>query len=80
VNGSREADDATALLERYGIDFEIRETHDPLIALHWKHHTYTDIFGIADFIMFAGRVLPELRKGGRGERAIPGTRVSLRSR
>jgi hypothetical protein len=37
VNGSREADDATALLERYGIDFEIRETHDPLIALHWKH-------------------------------------------
>lgn len=80
VNGSREAAEAKALLERYGIDFEIREAHDPLIALHWKHQTYTDIFGIADFIMFAGRLLPELRRGGRGDRAIPGTRVPLRSR
>jgi hypothetical protein len=56
ANDSREADEAKALLERYGIDFEVRETRDPLIALHWKHHPYTDICGIADFIIFAGRL------------------------
>jgi hypothetical protein len=80
ANDSREADEARALLERYGIDFEVRKTRDPLIALRWQHHTYTDIFGIADFIMFAGRLLPELRKGGPGDQAIPGTRVPLRTR
>jgi hypothetical protein len=80
ANDSKEADEAKALLERYEIDFEVRETREPLIALQWKHHTYTDIFGIADFIMFAGRLLPELRKGGRGDQAIPGTRVPLRAR
>lgn len=80
ANDSREADEAEALLERYGIDFEVQETRDPLIALHWKHHTYTDIFGIADFIMFAGRLLPELRNRDPGDQAIPGTRVPLRSR
>jgi hypothetical protein len=80
ANNSREADEAKALLDWYGIDFEVRETRDPLIALHWKHHTYTDIFGIADFIMFAGRLLPELRQGDRGDQAIPGTMVPLRSR
>jgi hypothetical protein len=78
VNGSREADAATALLDRYGIEFETRETRDPLIALRWKHHVYTDIFGVADFIMFAGRVIPELRTGGRDDHALPGTRVPLR--
>jgi hypothetical protein len=80
ANNSKEADEAKALLDRYDIDFEVRETREPLIALQWKHHTYTDIFGIADFIMFAGRLLPELRKGARGGQAIPGTRVPLRAR
>jgi hypothetical protein len=80
ANDSKEADEAKALLERYNIDFEVRETREPLIALKWQHHTYTDIFGIADFIMFAGRLLPELRKGGRGDQAIPGTMVPLRAR
>jgi hypothetical protein len=80
ANDSKEADEAKALLERYDIDFEVRKTREPLLALQWKHHTYTDIFGIADFIMFAGRLLPELRKGGRGDQAIPGTRVPLRAR
>jgi hypothetical protein len=80
ANDSKEADEAKALLERYNIDFEVRETREPLIELKWQHHTYTDIFGIADFIMFAGRLLPDLRKGGRGDQAIPGTMVPLRAR
>jgi hypothetical protein len=79
ANDSREADEARALLERYGIDFEVRETRDPLISLRWKHLTYTDIFGITDFVMFAGRLLPELRKSSRGDQAVPGTRVPLRA-
>ncbi len=80
TNDSTEAENAKALLEKYGIDFEVRETRDPLVVLHWNHLTYTDIFGIADFIMFAGRLLPELRKGDKGDDALPGTVVPLGSR
>jgi starvation-inducible DNA-binding protein len=80
ANDSRAADEAKALLERHGIDFEMRETRDAHVSLHWNRSIYTDIFGIADFIMFAGRLLPELRRGDRGDHAIPGTMVPLRSR
>jgi hypothetical protein len=80
ANDSREAQEAKALLERHNIDFEVRETRDAHVSLHWNHHIYTDIFGVADFIMFAGRLLPEIRKGDRGDHAIPGTVVPLRSR
>jgi starvation-inducible DNA-binding protein len=80
ANDSRETDEAKALLERYGIDFEVQETRDAHVSLRWNHSIYTDIFGIADFIMFAGRLLPEVRKGARGDQAVPGTMVPLRSR
>jgi hypothetical protein len=80
ANDSREAQDAKALLDRHNIDFEVRATRDAHVSLHWNHRTYTDIFGVADFIMFAGRLLPEIRKGDRGDHAIPGTVVPLGSR
>jgi hypothetical protein len=80
ANDSKEAQEAKALLDRHNIDFEVRETRDAHVSLQWNHRTYTDIFGVADFIMFAGRLLPEVRKGDGGDRAIPGTVVPLRSR
>jgi hypothetical protein len=80
ANDSREAREAKALLDRHNIDYEMRETLDAHVSLHWNDRTYTDIFGVADFIMFAGRLLPEVRKGDRGDLAIPGTVVPLRSR
>jgi hypothetical protein len=79
VNGSAEAERARRLLETYDIDFETRATDGPAIALQWNGETFTDIFGIADFLAMAGRAVPSLRKTGRARRdeAIPGTRIPL---
>jgi hypothetical protein len=80
VNASSEAEQARMLLEEYDIDFETRSTNGPAIELHWNGQTFTDIFGVADFLAMAGRVVPALRKTGRRRRdeAPPGTRIPLR--
>jgi hypothetical protein len=79
VNGSAEADEARALLEAYDIDFEIRPAHGPAVELEWNGETFTDLFGVADFLAMAGRVVPSLRKTGhrRRDEAVPGTRIPL---
>jgi hypothetical protein len=79
VNASPESERARALLEEYDIDFETRSTDEPAVTLHWNGQTFTDIFGIADFLAMAGRVVPTLRKTGRRRRdeASPGTRIPL---
>ena len=33
-----------------------------MVRLEWNGETFSDLFGIADFIATAGRALPELRK------------------
>jgi hypothetical protein len=80
VNASSEAEQARMLLDEYDIDFETRSTNGPAIELHWNGQTFTDIFGVADFLAMAGRVVPALRKTGRRRRheAPPGTRIPLR--
>jgi hypothetical protein len=67
------------LLEQYAIDFEERHTSDPFVTLHWNGTTYTDLFGIADFLMFAGRLpLPGMRAQDRTEDGeLPGSRIPL---
>jgi hypothetical protein len=79
VNGSAEAEQGRRLLETYDIDFETRAADGPAIALQWNGETFTDIFGIADFLAMAGRAVPSLRKTRRARRdeAIPGTRIPL---
>jgi hypothetical protein len=79
LNGTRDARWAKALLEKYAIDFEVRHTADPLVCLHWNGTTYTDVFGIADFLMFAGRLsLPGTRTRDRtGDGELPGSRIRL---
>jgi hypothetical protein len=79
INASPEAEEARALLEEYDIDFETRSTDGPAVTLRWNEQTFTDIFGIADFLAMAGRVVPALRKTGRRRRdeAPPGTRIPL---
>jgi hypothetical protein len=49
------------------IDFEERHTLDPFVSLHWNGTTYADLFRIADFLMFAGR----LPRPGMGTRDGP---------
>ena len=62
LNGTKDAHRAKGLLEKYAIDFEERHTPEPFVSLHWNGTTYTDLFGIADFLMFAGRLsLPGMR-------------------
>ena len=79
VNASPEAEKARALLEKYDIDFETRSTDGLAVTLHWNGQTFTDIFGIADFLAMAGRVVPALRKTGRRrDEAPPGTMIPLR--
>ena len=79
LNGTKDAHRAKGLLEKYAIDFEERHTPEPFVSLHWNGTTYTDLFGIADFLMFAGRLsLPGMRTRDRtddGER--PGSRIPL---
>ena len=79
LNGSRDARWAKGLLEQYAIDFEERQTSDPLVSLRWNGTTYTDLFGIADFLMFAGRLsLPGMRTRDRTENSeLPGSRIRL---
>jgi hypothetical protein len=74
--GPRTAKD---LLEKYAIDFEERHTSDPFVSLHWNGTTYTDLLGIADFLMFAGRLsLPGMRTRDRIEDGeLPGSRIRL---
>jgi hypothetical protein len=64
-NRTKDARWAKGLLEKYAIDCKERHTSDPFVSLHWNGTTYTDPFGIADFLMFAGRLsLPGMRTGG----------------
>jgi hypothetical protein len=50
------------------------------VALHWNGIVYTDVFGIADFLMFAGRLPIEgVRTGAqRSDGKLPGSPISLR--
>jgi hypothetical protein len=78
VNGSAEAERARRMLEAYDIDFETRTADAPAVMLHWNGETYTDVFGVADFLAMAGRAVPSLRKTDRRrDEAIPGTRIPL---
>ena len=79
VNDSMEAEQARALRDAYDIAFETRPSDGPAIELHWNGQTFTDIFGVADFLAMAGRVVPSLRKTGRRRRdeASPGMRIPL---
>ena len=79
LNGTKDAHRAKGLLEKYAIDFEQRHTSDPFVSLHWNGTTYVDLFGIADFLMFAGRLsLPGMRTRARTEYGeLPGSRVCL---
>ena len=79
MNGTKDAHRAKRLLEQYGIDFVERHTPDPFVSLHWNGTTYTDLFGIADFLMFAGRLsLPRMRtRDGRDNGELPGSRIPL---
>ena len=56
MNGTKDARGAKDLLAKYAIDFGQRHTSDPFVSLHWNGTTYTDLFGIADFLIFAGRL------------------------
>lgn len=79
VNGTKDARWAKDLLEKYGIDFEEQHTSDPFVSLCWNGTTYTDSSGIADFLMFAGRLsLPGMRTRDRTEDGeLPGSRIPL---
>jgi hypothetical protein len=79
MNGTKDAHRAKRLLEQYGIDFVERRTPDPFVSLHWNGTTYTDLFGIADFLMFAGRLsLPGMRtRDQRDNGELPGSRIPL---
>ena len=80
VNQTREAEKVRAMLRAYDIDFEERPTTEPFVSLHWNGLVYTDVFGIADFLMFAGRLPIEgVRTGApRSDGKLPGSPVSLR--
>jgi len=82
ANTSPEAEEARALLQRYDIDFDTRRTDGPAIELVWNGTTFTDLFGVADFLAMAGRAVPALRKTGRRrcDEASPGTRIPLGER
>ncbi len=79
MNGTRDARWAQGLLEKYGIDFEERQSSDPFVSLYWNGTTYTDFSGIADFLMFAARLsLPGMRTRDRTEDGeLPGSRIPL---
>jgi hypothetical protein len=79
LNGTKAAHSAKGLLEKYAIDFEERHTSDPFVSLHWNGTTYTDLYGIADFLMFDGRLsLPGMRTRDRAEDGeLPGSRIRL---
>jgi hypothetical protein len=79
MNETKDARWAKDLLEKYAIDFEQCHTADPFVSLHWNGTTYTDVFGIADFLMFAGRLsLPEMRTRDRAaDGELPGSRIRL---
>ena len=80
VNQTRDAEKARAMLRAYDIDVEERPTTDPFVSLHWNGIVYTDVFGIADFLMFAGRLPIEgVRTGAaRSDGKLPGSPISLR--
>ena len=79
LNGTKDAQWAKDLLEKYAIDFEARHTPEPFVSLHWNGTIYTDLFGIADFLMFGGRLsLPGMRTRDRtDDGALPGSRIPL---
>jgi hypothetical protein len=78
LNRSPEAERARSMLDAYDIDYETQPVDAPAVTLHWNGETFTDIFGVADFLAVAGRAVPALRKTGRHrDEAIPGTRIPL---
>ena len=79
MNGTKDARWAKGLLEKYAIDFEEHHTSDPFVSLHWNGTIYTDLFGIVDFLMFAGRLsLSGMRTRDRTEDGeLPGSRIRL---
>jgi hypothetical protein len=81
MNGSKDARWAKGLLEKYAIAFEECQTSDPFVSLRWNGTTYTDLLGIADFLMFAGRLsLPGMRTRDRtADGELPGSRIRLSS-
>ena len=79
LNGTKDAHWAKGLFQKYAIDFEERHTSNPFVSLHWNGTTYTDLYGIADFLMFAGRLsLPGMRTRDRtADGELPGSRIRL---
>jgi hypothetical protein len=79
MNWTTDAQRAKSLLERYGIDFVERHIPEPTVSLHWNGTTYTDLFGIANFLMFAGRLsLAGMRTRDRAANGeLPGSRIPL---
>jgi hypothetical protein len=79
LNGTKDARWVKGLVEKYAIDFAERHTSDPFVSLHWNGTIYTDLFGIAGFLMFAGRLsLPGMRTRDRAwDDELPGSRICL---
>jgi hypothetical protein len=79
MNDTKDARRARRLLEKHGIDFEECRTSDSAVSLYWNGTTYTDVFGVADFLMFAARLpLPGMGRPGRpADGEVPGSRIRL---
>jgi hypothetical protein len=80
VNQTREAEKTRARLRAYDIDFQERPPTEPFVSLRWSGIVYTDVFRIADFLMFAGRLPIEGVRTGtkRSDGKLPGSPISLR--
>lgn len=82
VDDSGEAARARELLEAHDVDYEVGETTTSGVSLEWNSVVYQGFIGVADFVMFVGRLpLPGVRKPGRpGDGRLPGEPVPLGER
>jgi hypothetical protein len=67
------------LLEERGIDFQIRDDGAPRPSVEWNGIVYQGLYGLADFLMFVGRLpIPGIHRTEAGvDRQPTGTRIEI---
>jgi hypothetical protein len=68
-----------AMLEEYGIDFQVDEAGAPRPSIEWNGIVYQGLYGLADFLTFVGRhSIPGIhRTEDAVDRKATGTRIEI---
>jgi hypothetical protein len=70
LGSGEEGEQMRAMLDEHGIDFQVNDAGAPRPSVEWNAIVYQGLYGLADFLMFVGRLpIPGIH---RSEGAVDG--------